>query len=450
MDFKSLISKIESIDGKIDTPKAPQLPKSVQLNEDAQLRILSGRTTYVAEAKKKAEEDVKEADDMKVGDKKNIATGTVEKTKTGIVHKSSKAYGGSEEKEADDEDDKPKKKAKKESVEPEFKSKFMKMVEAKKEEAADKKKADAKKKKMDEAKKPDEDGDGVPDWADKKKGEDDNAGKKTSGKKGMSAAQEKYFGKKNESKMMPKGKKRPVKESVEQRLSFKQMVQLVQESGGQQQIDAVDRQLFNWAQRVAVTKLGEGMKAELYAGLIYERNGGVFEMYDVLSESKKKIVENRSRLDEGMMDKVKSLLMSKLAPKLSDQEKSKMADAAKQVLGKDRVDKSDFTLANIKAVAKALGAKPETAAESIEEGPVGDFFGQKKKDPKSGRGTLGGIDAWAPSATLGEKLSSLTGILGGAAATIAGIFGGPAWLIIPGVLGIMFLSQIGMDRDGSS
>jgi hypothetical protein len=339
MDFKSLISKIESIDGKIDTPKAPQLPKAVQLNEDAQLRVLSGRTTYVAEAKKKAEEDVKEADDMKVGDKKNIATGTVEKTKTGIVHKSSKAYGGSEEKEAEDEDDKPKKKAKKESVEPEFKSKFMKMVEAKKEET-DKKKKMAKKEKMDEAKKPDEDGDGVPDWADKKKGEDDNAGKKTSGKKGMSDKQAKYFGKKvdeakkksddydytsgpefdsrrdepydekskptpkgelgkafrkkmgmpekkTESAMMPKGKKRPVKESVENKLSFKQMVQLVQESGGQQQIDPVDKALFTWAERVAKNKLGEGMKADLYAGLVYERNGGVFEMYDVLSEDRR-------------------------------------------------------------------------------------------------------------------------------------------------------------------
>jgi len=450
MDFKSLISKLDSMEAPQKTPAAPKLQQAVQLNEDAQLRVLSGRTSYIQEAKKKAEDDVKE--EMKVGDKKTSSTGgTIEKTATGVKHSAGKNYGGDKAPKDDDSDDEPKvKKAKKESIEPQFKSKFMKMVEAKKEEAADKKKADAKKKKMDEAKKPDEDGDGVPDWADKKKGEDDNAGKKTSGKKGMSAAQEKYFGKKNESKMMPKGKKRPVKESVEQRLSFKQMVQLVQESGGQQQIDAVDRQLFNWAQRVAVTKLGEGMKAELYAGLIYERNGGVFELYDVLSESKKKIVESRSRLDEGMMDKVKSLLMSKLAPKLSDQEKSKMADAAKQVLGKDRVDKSDFTLANIKAVAKALGAKPETAAESIEEGPVGDFFGQKKKDPKSGRGTLGGIDAWAPSATLGEKLSSLTGILGGAAATIAGIFGGPAWLIIPGVLGIMFLSQIGMDRDGSS
>ena len=451
MDFKSLISKIESIDGKINTPKAPELPKSVQLNEDAQLRVLSGRTTYVAEAKKKAEEDVKEADDMKVGDKKNIATGTVEKTKTGIVHKSSTAYGGSEEKEADDEDDKPKKKAKKESVEPEFKSKFMKMVEAKKEET-DKKKKMAKKEKMAEGSKPDfldvdKDGDKKEPM---KKAAGEKGDDKPAGKKGMSDKQAKYFGKKTESAMMPKGKKRPVKESVETKLSFKQMVQLVQESGGQQQIDAVDKALFTWAERVARNKLGEGMKADLYAGLVYERNGGVFEMYDVLSESKKKVVESRSRLDEGMMDKVKSLLMSKLAPKLSDQEKDKMADVARQVLGKDRADKSDFTLANIKAISKALGVKPEAASESIEEGPIGDFFGQKKVDPKSGMGTIGGIDAYHPDATLGEKLGSLTGILGGAAATIAGIFGGPAWLIIPGILSIMILSQLGMSKDGSS
>jgi hypothetical protein len=287
MDFKSLISKIESIDGKLDTPKAPELPKSVQLNEDAQLRVLSGRTTYVAEAKKKAEEDVKE--EMKVGDKKNIATGTVEKTKTGIVHKSSKAYGGSEEKEADDEDDKPKKKAKKESVEPQFKSKFMKMVEAKKEEAADKKKKMAKKEKMAEGSKPDfldvdKDGDKKEPM---KKAAADKGDDKPAGKKGMSDKQAKYFGKKTESAMMPKGKKRPVKESVETQMSFKQMVQLVQESGGQQQIDPVDKALFTWAERVAKNKLGEGMKADLYAGLVYERNGGVFEMYDVLSEAQK-------------------------------------------------------------------------------------------------------------------------------------------------------------------
>lgn len=60
MDFKSLLDKIESIDGKIETPAAPIVAKAVQLNEDAQLRVLSGRTTYVAEVAKQAE-TVKEA-----------------------------------------------------------------------------------------------------------------------------------------------------------------------------------------------------------------------------------------------------------------------------------------------------------------------------------------------------------------------------------------------------
>jgi len=290
MDFKSLISKLDSMEAPPQTPAAPTLQQAVQLNEDAQLRVLSGRTSYIQEAKKKAEEDIKEADDMKVGEKKPSSTGgTIEKTATGVRHHAGKNYGGSKaETDSDDEDDKPKKKAKKESVEPEFKSKFMKMVEAKKDEA-DKKKKMAKKEKMEEGAKPDfldidKDGDKKEPM---KKAADDKRDDKPAGKKGMSDKQAKYFGKKNESKMMPKGKKRPVKESVEQTLSFKQMVQLVQESGGQQQIDAVDRQLFNWAQRVAVTKLGEGMKAELYAGLIYERNGGRFEMYDVLSEAQK-------------------------------------------------------------------------------------------------------------------------------------------------------------------
>lgn len=288
MDFKSLITKISSMDDQISTVAAPVLDKAVQLNEDAALRVLAGQSTYVAEAKKKKEEDVKE--EMKVGDKKPSSTGgTIEKTATGIKHHAGKNYGGSKaEVDSDDEDDKPKKKAKKESVEPEFKSKFMKMVEAKKDEKAKAKKD--KKQEVKEGSKPDfldidKDGDKKEPMkkAAGEKGED----KKDGAKKGMSAAQAKYFGKKNESKMMPKGKKRPVKESVETKLSFKQMVQLVQESGGQQQIDPLDKSLFNWATRVATSKLGEGMKAELYAGLIYERNGGTFEMYDVLSEAQK-------------------------------------------------------------------------------------------------------------------------------------------------------------------
>jgi hypothetical protein len=287
MDFKSLISKLDSMDAPPKTPAAPTIDKAVQLNEDAQLRVLAGQTTYVSEAKKKKDEEVKE--EMKTGDKKPSSTGgTIEKTATGVKHHAGKNYGGSKaEVDSDDEDDKPKKKAKKESVEPEFKSKFMKMVEAKKDEA-DKKKAD-KKKKMEEGAKPDfldidKDGDKKEPM---KKAAGEKGDDKKDDKKGMSDKQAKYFGKKNESAMMPKGKKRPVKESVETKLSFKQMVQLVQESGGQQQIDPVDKALFTWAERVAKNKLGEGMKADLYAGLVYERNGGVFEMYDVLSEDQK-------------------------------------------------------------------------------------------------------------------------------------------------------------------
>jgi hypothetical protein len=282
MDFKSIISKISSLNDEVKTIAAPELPQSVQLNEDAQLRVLSGRTTYVAEAKKQAEEKKDEAvkEEMKVGDSKKTAKGgTVTKTKTGIVHKAAPGnYGGSDDKDTDpDADehpaDKKAKKAKKESIDTEaFKGKFAKMVEAKKDE-----KKDAKKKPMKEAAKPDfldidKDGDKKEPM---KKAAKEKGGDKPAGKKGMSAKQEKFF-----------GKKKTVKESVEQKLTFKDMVQLVQESGGQQQIDAVDQELFAWAQRVAKSKFQESTKADLYAGLVYERMGGVFEMYDVLAEQK--------------------------------------------------------------------------------------------------------------------------------------------------------------------
>jgi hypothetical protein len=282
MDFKSLINKISSMDDPIDLPKAPELPQSLQLNEDAQLRVLSGRSTYVVEAKKKAEEAKKEEEvkeEMKVGDTKKTAKGgTVTKTEKGITHKAGPgSYGGSDDKDTDPDadDDTPKgKKGRKrsnEAIDTEaFKGKFAKMVEAKKD--------DKKKKPMKEAAKPDfldidKDGDKKEPM---KKAASEKGGDKKDGKKGMSAKQEKFF-----------GKKKTVKESVEQKLTFKQMIALVQESGGQQAIDPTDKELFAWAQRVAQTKFQESMKAEVYAGLVYERMGGVFEMYDVLSEDQK-------------------------------------------------------------------------------------------------------------------------------------------------------------------
>ena len=92
MDFKSILNKLDSMDAPVAQPAVPELPQAVQLNEDAQLRVLSGRTTYVAEAKKKAEEE-KVDEEMHVGDKKTSSTGgTIEKTKTGVKHTAGKNY----------------------------------------------------------------------------------------------------------------------------------------------------------------------------------------------------------------------------------------------------------------------------------------------------------------------------------------------------------------------
>jgi hypothetical protein len=309
MDFKSIISKLDSMEAPPQTPAAPVLDKAVQLNEDAQLRVLSGRSTYVAEAKKKADEEKK---NEKVKEEKSSTGGTIDRSKKGVTkhtenpgrysdEEHSEPKSGAKSKSASEKKDAPEQKksktgtwgmeggkkfdnTKKESIEPEFKSKFMKMVEAKKEESeaeAKKKKEDKKKKMakiMDEGAKPDfldmdKDGDKKEPM---KKAVADKGGDKKDGKKGMSAAQEKFF-----------GKKKTVKESIENILSFKDMIKLVQESGGQQQIDAVDQELFAWAQRVAKQKIGEGIKADVYAGMVYERMGGVFEMYDVLSEDQK-------------------------------------------------------------------------------------------------------------------------------------------------------------------
>jgi hypothetical protein len=318
MDFKSLISKLDGMEAPVATPSAPELPKAVQLNEDAELRVLAGTSTYIAEAKKKAEEKKEEKvdEEMKVGDKKASSTGgTIEKTKTGIKHTAGKNYGGDKAPKDDDEEPKGKKKAAKESVDPEaFKAKFSKMVEAAKPDFLDVDKDGDKKEPM-------------------KKAAAEKGSDKKDGKKGMSDKQAKYFGKKKdvkeaEEKRAPakkserqvelpsgakvkatkvqgwqsqkadkeakkeknesvKSSKKVVAESVEQKLSFRDMMKLVVESGGQQQIDPIDQTLWNWANRVAGSKIQESQKAEIFAAMIYERNGGRFEMYDVLAEDKK-------------------------------------------------------------------------------------------------------------------------------------------------------------------
>jgi hypothetical protein len=318
MDFKSIISKIESIDGPIDLPKGAEQSTPIRLDEDTEFRVLAGLTPLSEELKK-------------VGDtEKTHKGGTVTKTEKGIKHekkddydgednsepaqsKPSKAAKSAAEKKGDRELDKAEKAKSKdwqkrfgkdsvkkhssESIEEASdkqkaaREKFLAMVDKKKGEKKEESVKEARKpakkeKKMDEAAKPDfldmdKDGDKKEPM---KKAVADKGGDKKDGKKGMSAKQEKYFGKKNES---VKTSKKVVAESVEQSLTFRDMAKLVQESGGQQAIDPLDKELFAWATRVAQNKLGEGMKSELFAGLVYERMGGVFEMYDVLSEDQK-------------------------------------------------------------------------------------------------------------------------------------------------------------------
>ena len=82
MDFKSLISKLDSMEAPPQTPAAPVLDKAVQLNEDAQLRVLSGRSTYVAEAKKKADEEKK---NEKVKEEKSSTGGTIDRSTKGVT-----------------------------------------------------------------------------------------------------------------------------------------------------------------------------------------------------------------------------------------------------------------------------------------------------------------------------------------------------------------------------
>jgi hypothetical protein len=533
MDFKSLISKIDSI----ETPREPaarlETPKRVQLDEETSIKFLAGTTTLKeaaeimekkltkAEKEKKEEvvksmkkdksdfkkrygekgEEVMHATATKIAKKKaegvEINNAVISELDMNLIKAAQKGQEGKpvskpdaesdknvrkkygyrmdgEPAERDDDETKQDRRGRKrqntgENVEldrEKFKLKFFSLVEAKKKEAAKTVKGKKAEEKMDEGKKkkPDADNDGVPDWADKKPGEDDNVGKKD-GKKGMTAKQAKYFGKKktNESQVDeffyfdepdsrskkdrdhgedelarrekkgikatdpdykqkddpryggrykvagPKGKlpesqrgskktvkesvfenysprkrvatvgqleitdwlrksaglpkdapvyfddadlvwgdqtivggalaseeltlgdllkafkaavakyptgwwdtqeskfeskhksKKMFKESLEPKMSFRDMMKLVVESGGQQQIDPLDKALFAWATRVAQQKFSEGMKSEVYAGLVYERMGGRFDMYDVLSED---------RLDENWKKKLGAAAMA--------------------------------------------------------------------------------------------------------------------------------------------
>jgi len=291
MDFKSLISKLDSMEAPPKTPAAPELPKSIQLNEDAQMRVLAGQTSVLEEAKKLQEYDAGadgsykhkgtygkgpsgSGKEDKPKAKKSGEENTPDRSSAATVgSSSSRGVKNSDEQRDSMEESSDAQKA--------SRAKFMDMVKKKK----------GAKKDVKEAAKPDfldMDKDGNKKEPMKKAVADKKKGAVKEAAKPDFLDMDKDGNKKEPMKKAAADKKKKtVKESFEQKLTFKQMIKLVQESGGQQAIDPVDAELFAWAQRVAASKFNESAtKQEVYAGLVYERMGGVFEMYDVLSETK--------------------------------------------------------------------------------------------------------------------------------------------------------------------
>jgi hypothetical protein len=316
MDFKSLLNKLDSMQAPVKGVAAPELPKAVQLDEGAQLRVLSGQSTILAESalmEKAAKKEVSAAEEKEAKDKKEAQKKKIAK----IVDEASAKKMAKKEKEVD------------ESIEGDLEEGWDEMEADIKKNAAEKKgtgkfdkkeikpgvtqytrksntftdggddsdtKAAKKKAKKDDSVEEGNlpmttvNGKKVPAFAADGKGKNDlGKGKdskaddsdKPAGKKGMSAKQEKFFGEKNESAMMPKGKKRPVKEGVEGTLTFAKALQIIKESNGTAQIDPLDDQLWAWARRVAATKFNESVKADVYAATTYERMGGTWAIAQI-------------------------------------------------------------------------------------------------------------------------------------------------------------------------
>ena len=134
------------MDDKIESVAAPELPKTVKLNEDAELRVLAGTSSILEEAKKMKKDDKKMEEKTEEGLDMNLlkaAQGSMSKNPKDAESDKNvkKKYGYRMDGEPAERDDDPTKqerrgrKRKNEDVEidaEKFKSKFSKMVEAKK------------------------------------------------------------------------------------------------------------------------------------------------------------------------------------------------------------------------------------------------------------------------------------------------------------------------------
>ena len=291
MDFNAIVNMMREIEPtdianpNADAPKADTKP-AVVLSEAAQLRVKAGISTVLAESKKVEEAvemcpeaccgkpvtecacgpDCKHCDchaknaEMKEGKMPQAAIDALQR-KNG---KKSKKTGDDQKDESKKESTETKAKKFDEEVEDILKAAESKLVKEAK-------------------KKPDENNNGIPDYAEDGKGPNDLAkgGKKPaakkapakkSGKKEMSAKQKKFFGKKNESVVT-------AKKAVAESMTFLDAIKIVKESNGEMKVNAVDTAIWNWAKRVAASKVTEGgIKQEAFAAKVYESKGGVWDV----------------------------------------------------------------------------------------------------------------------------------------------------------------------------
>ena len=297
MDFNAIVKKLRDIEPtNIANPDA-EAPKAdtkapVVLSEAAQLRVKAGISTVLAESKKIEEakgycSDKCCGSDVKAEDctcapscshcdcnnvKESVEEGKMPKAALDALKKKK----GEQTKKADDDQ-------KEESTETKTKSKkFDEEVEDILKTAEAKLVKEAKKKMPDY---PDVDGDGNKEEPIEKAQKDKKAkggDKKKPASKGLSAKQKKLPAGLQKAIAKKKGKTESVvttKKAVAESMSFLDAIKIVKESNGEMKVYAVDTAIWNWAKRVAATKVTEGgVKQEAYAARVYEGRGGVWDV----------------------------------------------------------------------------------------------------------------------------------------------------------------------------
>ena len=274
MDFNKIVNMMREIEPtdianpNAEAPKTDTTPEVI-LSEAAQLRVKAGISTVLAESKKIQDSSVDRS--VEEGKMPQAAIDALAKKKGKSPKKDSKKS----KKTDDDQTESIKVKSKKfdEEVEDILKAAESKLVKEAK-----------KKMPMDDNGTPNDKSDDKPAFL---KGKKDTSKKGADSKddkpeKGLSAKQKKLPAGLRNAIAKKKGKTESVvttKKAVAESMSFLDAIKIVKESNGEMKVNAVDTAIWNWAKRVAASKITEGgVKQEAYAAKVYESKGGVWDV----------------------------------------------------------------------------------------------------------------------------------------------------------------------------